>query len=58
MKYYWRASTIEIKTASHREYVVGCLYDEEGKEHAAQQCKCRKGVSPYRKMCFQTTGIP
>ena len=44
--------------ASHREYVVGCLYDEEGKEHAAQQCKCRKGVSPYAKMCFLTTGVP
>ena len=31
MKYYCIASTIEIKIASHQEYVV-CLYDEgEGK---------------------------
>ena len=39
MKYYWIASTIKIKTASHYEYVV-CLYDEGGREPAAQQCKC------------------
>ena len=44
MKYYWLASTIEIRKASHQEY--------------AQQRKCRKGVSPDTKMCFPTTGVP
>ena len=54
MKYYLILSTIEIKT---QEYVV-CLYDEGGREHASQQCKCRKGVSPDTKMLFPTTGVP
>ena len=30
VKYYWIASTIEMKTASHQEYVCGCKMMGEG----------------------------
>ena len=33
MKYYWITSTIEMKTASHQEYVCACK-DDGGWGHA------------------------
>ena len=47
MKYYWIASTIEIKTQATKNTL--CAFKMRGREHAPQQCKCRKGVSPDTK---------
>ena len=57
MKYYWIVSTIEIKTKAIKNTLCASKMRGE-REHASQQSKCRKGVSPDTKMCFPTTGIP
>ena len=55
MKYYW---IIEIKTKATKNTLCACKMREDEREHASQQCKRRKEVSPDTKMCFPTTGIP
>ena len=57
MKYYWIASTNEIKTQATKNMLCACTM-RGGREHAVQQCKCRKGVTPDTKLCFPTTGVP
>ena len=48
MKCYWIASTIEIKTQATKNMLCACKM-RGGRDHAAQQYKFRKRVSPDTK---------
>ena len=57
MKYYWIASTMEIKKKDIKNTLCASVMRGEG-NMPLNSCKCRKGVSPDTKMCFPTTGFP
>ena len=57
MKYYWRASTIGIKTASYQDYVA-CLYDEGGRELPLNDVNVGKEFLLIQKFAFRQQAFP